>query len=172
MLLLLFQPLLFWWRFCGGRCCFLCWEQLSHRKPHGYGTPSFFWLKMSCHEHSKPQPLLRQHHIVCDVVDKVSKCESNTAPPLSCRCRQIQHCYCNLLQSINKNDLPLQCHYCPLLDMHTTDMMCWARMFLPMMSNLAPVVVGVVDGCVAILANYGKLRTSTKSWSECEFIHM
>ena len=45
-------------------------------------------------------------------------------------------------------------------------------MFVPTMSNLAPVVIDVVDGCAAIFRNYVKLRTSTESWFEGECNHI
>jgi hypothetical protein len=45
-------------------------------------------------------------------------------------------------------------------------------MFVPTMSKLAPVVIGGVECCSAILGNYDKLRTSTERWFECECIHI
>ena len=48
----------------------------------------------------------------------------------------------------------------------------WPRLpiAMPTMSNLALVVIGAVDDCAAISRNYVKLRTSTESWHQWEFI--
>ena len=84
------MPLLFWGRFCRGRCSFLrefvllrSWEQFSHRKPmivihllpfnrrcHVMGTVHLY---NSC-----------SSSIILDVVHKVSRCEADTAPALPC----------------------------------------------------------------------------------------
>jgi hypothetical protein len=103
--------------------------------------------------------------VIVNVVDKVPGREADMAPMPA---HQIHRHY-HLLQPLYKNHLPLQSNFSPLLDLHTTDMMClghdWPRLpiAMPTTLNLALVVIGTIDDCAAISSNYVKLCTSTKS---------
>ena len=86
--------------------------------------------------------------------------EADTAPTPA---HQQIHRHYHLLQPIHKNHLPPQSNCSPLLDLHITDMMFFARaaailpIAMPTMLNLALLVIGAVGDCAAIWRNYAKL---------------